>query len=76
MSTRHLSSNPSVELQPWDANDEPCVLCDAEHSPYGGIETTAGYLCYACARWVRRVGLTLPDFDSGKHWREEIDATP
>ena len=24
--TRHLSSNPSVELQPWQTNDEPCVL--------------------------------------------------
>jgi len=74
--TRHLSSNPSVELMPWESDDEDCVMCDEPHTSLGGIGTTKGWLCYSCARWVKRLAAELPDFDSGKDWREEIDATP
>ena len=73
---RHLASNPAIELMPWEAGDEDCVLCDEPHSNLGGIETTNGWLCYACARYVKRVARELPDFDSGRNWRAELDAVP
>jgi hypothetical protein len=74
--SRHLASNPYVELMPWEPTDEDCVLCDEPYSPLGGIDTTDGWLCYACAKWVKRLAGELPDFDSGKNWRAEIDSTP
>jgi hypothetical protein len=61
---------------PWEPSDEDCVLCEEPYSAYGGIETSAGWLCYRCAKWVKAVGSELPNLEDGKDWRAEIDSTP
>ena len=76
MASRHLDSNPSVELMPWNANDEDCVLCEEPHSALGGIDTTKGWICYPCSAWVKRLARELPDLQECSNWREEIDSTP
>jgi hypothetical protein len=73
---RHLSSNPAIELMPWEVNDEDCVLCDEPYSSLGGIETTAGWICYACAKWTKEMARELPDLWECSDWRAEIDSTP
>jgi hypothetical protein len=78
MSTsRHLSSNPSVELMPWHPDHEDCAMCDAAHSSDGGIDTLGGWICYQCAAWMNAVtgNRAFPQLVKNPGWRQDIDAT-
>lgn len=76
MSERHLDSNPAVELMPWEANDEDCVLCDEPHSALGGVDSTKGWICYPCVAWIKRLAKELPDLQECSNWRAELDSVP
>ncbi len=57
---------------------EICELCEAPFHGFGGIQTTHGYICYECVRWVHAVAdQTAALRDSpARELLLEIDAAP
>jgi hypothetical protein len=55
-----------------------CECCDAEKFALGGIQTTLGYICYRCVRWIHKAAdqtAALRD-RSDREILDDIDNTP
>jgi hypothetical protein len=58
--------------------DSVCQTCEAPNLPFTGIQTSLGFVCYNCVRWIHAVAdQTAALRDQRKeNILSEIDETP